>query len=333
MNYILVNGYTATGSSAVIDLLQEYDNTYVPPHEFRLLCDPFGIIDLDREINNSVDCLNDDIAIRNFQWFTNKYFKTSRRFGTIGLNYEKDYTKNIRIATEHYIEKMTKMTYTGYWWFLSLNQTVFQQLLFKLLRKLRIYDFRKHCKMRLVTVNESEFLKITQEYLDEIFEPLVSKNDFIILDQAIPANYPGYGERYFSSAKVINVERDPRDVYMNIMTEEKRTGAIVGHVGLDISKTHNVQLFIEWYKKYRRKGMPGDCLNIYFEDLILNYEVTKEKILDYLGISEKSHSKPREFLRVEKSIKNIEQWKNYPHQEEIKEIEKALPEYLYKRAL
>ena len=75
--YILVNGYTATGSSAVVDLLQEFNHMYIPPHEFRLLCDPFGIIDLDREINNSVDCLNDDIAIRNFQWLTKKYFKTA----------------------------------------------------------------------------------------------------------------------------------------------------------------------------------------------------------------------------------------------------------------
>ena len=103
MKYILVNGYTATGSSAVVDLLQEFNHMYVPPHEFRLLCDPFGIIDLDREINNSVDCLNDDISIRSFQWLTKKYFKTAKRFGTIGLNYEKDFTKNIRVVTDEYI--------------------------------------------------------------------------------------------------------------------------------------------------------------------------------------------------------------------------------------
>ncbi len=328
--YILVNGYTATGSSAVVDLLQEFNHMYIPPHEFRLLCDPFGIIDLDREINNSVDCLNDDIAIRNFQWLTKKYFKTAKRFGTIGLNYEKDFTKNIRIVTDEYINKLTNTIYDGYWWFLSLNQSFVTQITYKILKKLGIYDFRKHCKMRLVTVSEEEFLRITHEYLDSIFNPLIQKDDIVVLDQAIPANAPGYSRRYFSNAKVINVDRDARDVYIHLLQQEKRSGALIGHPGYDLSKTHNVQLFIDWFKKYRIPGLPGVSLNIYFEDLILNYDKTSKLIYDYLGLSESDHITPKKILQVEKSAKNIGQWKNYPNQEEIRKIEEALPEFLYK---
>ena len=42
------------------------------------------------------------------------------------------------------------------------------------------------------------------------------------------------------------------------------------------------------------------------------------------------HITPKKFLQVEKSAKNIGQWKNYPNQDEIRKIEEALPEFLYK---
>ena len=79
------------------------------------------MIDLDREINYSVDSLNDDTAIRNFLWFTNKYFKRGDGFRSLGLDYEKLYTKNIRTATEKYVKKLVKYDYRGYWWYLDMN--------------------------------------------------------------------------------------------------------------------------------------------------------------------------------------------------------------------
>ncbi len=64
--YILIAGYGWSGSSAVVDLLNEIDGFYEPHVEFRLLKDPYGLIDLRHALVEHWDILNSDIAIRDF---------------------------------------------------------------------------------------------------------------------------------------------------------------------------------------------------------------------------------------------------------------------------
>ena len=328
--YVLVNGYTSTGSSAVLNLLDEYKNVFVPDKEFRIIKDPFGIMDLEHALYDSTDLLNEDIAIRCFLWFAKKYSKSGKGFRTVGLNYKKEFGKDFYEKCIQYIGNLIDYEYRGYWWYLSLNKPYLRQIINKILFKLKIYDTRKHSKMSLVTKTRESFYTITKDFIDSIFSDIKGDANIIALDQAIPATHPGFAKLYFSNAKVINVERDPRDVYIDLITEEKRNGDIVGHVGFDVASTHNVQLYIDWFKKCRRKGLDGECLNIRFEDLILNYTDTKQKIFDYIGLDAEKNFVGVHILKPEVSRKNIGYWKNYEFQNEIREIEKALPEYLYK---
>ena len=331
--YILVNGYTSTGSSAVIDLLKEYEHVYAPDKEFRLIKDPHGIYDLDKVLNNSVDLLNDDIATREFLWMAHKYALVHSKIGPECLSYNVDFGVHFEKLAIEYIQTLMDYEYKGYWWYLNLNKSALQCFIQRVLRKTKIYDFRKHSKMRLFLKDESEFLKITRKYLNNIF---VSMNlpdniELIVLDQPIPPIHPELSKRYFDNSCVINVERDARSVYLDLITEEKRNGDIVGHVGFDVAETHNVELFVQWFKKCRQKGEPGDSLNIYFEDIVLHYDETKKQIEDFVGVSASEHIAPRMYLKPEISAKNTQRWKSYEHQEEIRYIEKALPEYLYRK--
>lgn len=329
IEYVLVNGYTSTGSSAVLNLFEEYKSIFVPGKEFRLIKDPFGVIDLEHALYNSTDLLNEDVAIRCFLWFVKKYYKRGGNFRSFGLDYKKEFGVNFYNLCENYIKEIADYTYLGHWWYISLNMPYLEQILFKILKKSHVYDYRKHSKMTMVIKSNDEFLNITRKLINNIFNDIRGDSRIVALDQAIPATHPGLAKKYFNNAKVINVERDARDVYIDLITEEKRNGDIVGHVGFDIATTHNVKLFIDWFKKCRRSGLAGESLNIYFEDLILNYEETKKRIFDYIDFDAYDSYAGERILRPEISRKNIGWWKKYKFQNEIKEIEANLPDYLY----
>lgn len=329
--YVLVNGYTSTGSSAAIDLLKEYMTIYAPDKEFRIIKDPHGVYDLDRTLSKSTDLLNDDIAVREFLWMIHKYALVHKKTGPECLSYNIDFGESFEKISQEYIKSLMDYEYMGYWWYLNFDKPAVTCFVQRVLRKLGLYDFRKHSKMGLFLKSEEEFLEITKAYINRIFITMELPNaiDTVVLDQAIPATYSGMAERYFDDYRVINVERDPRAVYVDLITEEKRNGDIVGHVGFDVASTHNVELFIKWFKKCRQKGIPGKALNIYFEDIILNYEETKEKIERYVGLERTGHTTPFRYLKPEVSKKNVRLWESYEYQDEIKIIESVLGEYLY----
>lgn len=336
-DYIIVNGYTSTGSSAAIDLLKECRGTFTPDVEFRFIKDPHGIMDLDRALNEPTDLLNQDIAIRDFRKFMVQYTRDGGKFHPYGLSYCKFFGKNVLPLTDEYIKSLTTHQYTGYWWYLESYKPYPLYLIHKLLKKSRIYDVRKHSSMRMYGKSDEEFVQSTRKYINDIFVSLTEERGVnpnkIILDQAVPPTWPGYAERCFSSAKVIVVERDPRDVYIDLITEEKIYGDIVGHVGFDVAQTHNVPLFVDWYSGYRHlavnNGDPKNYMKIWFEDLILNYDETVKSILNFVGMTEEDHVDKGKYLKIERSSKNVGLWHTYEYPEEIRVIEQSLSDYLY----
>ena len=215
MEYIFVNGYGCTGSSAVVDFLKEFENVAVPAaeKEFRLVKDPYGIIDLDRALNNPIDPLNEDIAIKKFIWMTDKYIRQPGRLTDVRCGYINDFGENIREQTEKYIQALIGMKYEGYWWYMDMEKSAFGMFCKKFLRKIKIKDFETYEDMFLYLLTEDEFVIETRKYLANIFAPFVlSSKSHIVLDNAIPATHPSYAERYFGDFRMINVERDPRDV-------------------------------------------------------------------------------------------------------------------------
>ncbi len=322
--YILINGYGWSGSSALIDFMREFDGFFVPHKEFRLIKDPHGVRDLDSAITQSTDQLNEDRTIREFIHFIEVYSRKVGGLRPLGLAYNNDFGEHFSQISMDYIEALTDYIYSGYWWYLDYDMSRVKYLVFKTLKRLKIYNHQEHTKMRLTVKTEEEFLQLTKKYLNDIFSDCLKEKEYhtVVLDQAIPANRSSWGARYFNNAKVIVVDRDPRDVYIDLIKEKSL-------VGYDVAVRHDVQLFIDWFKKVRRPDSnPADYKRIQFEDLILNYERVISEVMEYCDIDPILHSHKGERLKPEVSAKNIGMWKQYDYPDEIREIEKQLKEYL-----
>lgn len=335
LNYIIVNGYVSTGSSAVIDLIKEYGDVFVQGNEFRLFKDPHGLIDLDRNLNHPYDILNSDVAIRDYIEFIDRYCSEGGFFSSLKMNMNNIFNTDIKSLSLQYISHLVNSKYKGHWWYLDFNKSFLRYRIDRLLRRFKIRDWRKNSVMYFYYRNEKEFISITKNYISDLFSEILKNNSSscskVLLDQAIPPNLCSFAERYFDSYKIINVERDPRDVYVDLITEEKRNGDIVGHVGFDIAKTHNVDLFISWFKaqRFNKSQKSSKILEIHFEDLLLNFDVVSKIIVDFLELDESQHIKKGEFLNLDISRKNIGIWRQYDYVDEIIKIEKELKPYLY----
>ena len=322
--YILINGFGWSGSSALIDFMREFECTFVPHKEFRLIKDPHGVRDLDLSITQSTDQLNEDRAINEFIHFVKIYSRKNGGFRPLGLGYNDDFGENFYSISKKYIESLTDYVYSGYWWYLDYDMSYAKYIALKTFNRLRLYDYKEHRKMRLTIKEEEDFLKITKEYINAIFEDCLKGKQYhtVVLDQAIPANRASWAKRYFDNAKVIVVDRDPRDVYIDLIKEKSL-------VGYDVAVHHDVQLFIDWFKKVRRPDpVFADYKRIQFEELILNYNQTIEEVYDYCEIDPVLHIHKGDKLKPEVSSKNIGMWKCYQYPEEIKKIEDQLKEYI-----
>ena len=143
-----------------------------------------------------------------------------------------------------------------------------------------------------------------------------------MFDQLVPPSNIKRYIRYMSNLKVIIVDRDPRDTYINFAK----------------AKDHVLPKEAEKYcKQYKdvRETLPNEIENkevlyIKFEDLVYNYEDTTKKIINFLGLSEKNHTKKRKIFIPEISKRNTKQWLTRPEfNDKIEYIESNLKEYLY----
>lgn len=329
-NYILVNGYFATGASAVVDYLKEFEGVFTSDCEFRILKDPHGVIDLDNILNGNNDVLNEDMAMREFLLFAKKYIKKGGKFRPFGLGYENYYGKNFYKITENYINSLTDSKYRGHWWYIDILDAYPKFILHKILRKFKIYDDRRKSFMYFRNKDELDFLEKTRNYINQIFDDLFSnekKNDYIVLEQAVAANQPGLAQRYFPGSKVIVVDRDPRSVYYESNT---RLSSTLGQMGQYVNNTKNYSLFVDYYKKCRQESKyKGDCFRIQFENFVLDRNDIRKKLLEYVGITEDKHIRKEEFFKPNVSIKNIDVWKHYDYDDAYRFLEKELTDYLY----
>jgi len=242
------------------------------------------------------------------------------------LSYKQEFGVNIEKISLDYVEALTDYKYSGYWWYLEYDASDLRFLLNKILRRANIYNNQKHTKMRLTIKDEKEFIDITRQYIDRIFKDYVDNKvtSHIVLDQAIPANHPYWGSRYFDNCRILVVDRDPRDVYIDLINEKSL-------VGYDVAVNHDVNLFINWFKKVRKQDIKqADYKRIQFEKLILDYDNTVREIYEYCNIDPSAHINKKKNLIPERSAKNIGMWKNYKYQNEISLIEKELSEYIVK---
>ncbi len=326
MQHICVVGYNWSGSSAVVDLLKEFKENWDPEAEFFMLTQPHGVMDLENVLFERWDPHNVDIAIHDFMDFAENINRNQGKFQR-GINYENHFKGKFLEATRSFINDITDYTFEGYWWIYDFRKPYIKWLVEKISNK--FVPKEKLETMYYSRPSREEFYEAVKKYMNRLVKTISEDKNChnIILDQAVQPQHPGKAFDYFDNAKVIVVDRDPRDIYCDLVELKKL-------IGKDISVTHDTSKFVKWHKDYRSFGKIKNDRIMYlqFEDLIKDYDKTVKKIIDFVSDGKGlTWEKPGMYFKPQISARNVGKFKDFPYLEEIKNLERELGEFLYNK--
>ena len=327
MKIVTSVGFTCSGSSAINNLLREYDNfcELTPNNECRFLQDPDGISDLEYNLFENRHRLNSEYAIKRYLKYTEKYDVR---------NFKQIFGKRWHQYNTEFINSIIVLSYNSYWHADLRDLTLFQKFKYYYFRAIRILfskilrisrennkNYFPNKKMFLPIKDKNEFLNKVNIFTNKLFELLNKENkEFGVVDQLVPPRNIKRYMRYVKDLYVIVVDRDPRDVYIEAMLKDDR------------AFPKDVKQFCKIYRDNRdgKKENNKYILYLKFEDLILKYEETVDLINNFLNIKESHHLSKGKYFSVLESKKNIRLWKKYSKfSSEIKYIENNLKEFLY----
>lgn len=333
MRIITSASYFGTGASAVVDYVAEFSTVNsMGKYEYRFIQDPDGIADLEYNIVENNHRHNTSHAIK-------RYLKMVNHFNNFGYGGGyKDIKKEFRAATERYIEAITDLKAKSWWHRDRVDKgTVFAlgDRMYSFIMRLTHGGLKTEKKYSILrkteygyysAIDENEFLSATKRYIDE-FASAGNKGNkpFVMIEQMVqPTNVNRY-VRYFNDVKVVVIERDPRDVYLNEKTKYQ----------WGVIPTASVEEYVKWFKITRKYSHPQfedreHVLRLQFEDMIFKYEDTSRILRDFIGLNEKDHVNKFAKFNPAKSEANTNlKHKIRGYEKEIEYIENNLREYLY----
>lgn len=333
MKIITVCSYYGTGSSAVTDFIGEFSNVKsLGDFEFRFAHDPDGLSELEYNLVENFNRHNSGHALKRYRRFVDYY---SSHF--MAPRYEAFFHGKWKELSYEYIETLTDFSYPGIWQFDYYDKGAWWEFWHKLpnriIHKLHIED--KDSELGLIHrektlashPSEEKFISCTQDYTEKLFAVAnTEKAPFLLVDQILPSSNINRHMRYFKNVQAFVVDRDPRDLYL-----------LAKYVWKSKIVPTDIDLFCKWYRYARctRNQENWDSEKIcfiQFEDLIYNYEITTQKIMDFVGLTSTEHKSPKTRFIPEKSIKNTRLWVQNPlYKSEADLITKELPEYVYER--
>ncbi|MGM0567666.1 MAG: sulfotransferase [Elusimicrobiota bacterium] len=317
-----VCGFFYSGSSAVVDLLKEFDGYYSFDEEFRLLTGPNGILEMENKIKDpklsSKQAVEDflQMALRQSKITFLTQIKSILKSLSSYLSYIG--AKNIVHIIPRYYMRLTGQQ------FFSLKERGYAKKLGRNFRKIT-FSYVRQLKER-----QNEFVKITRNYLSKVLQLIDYSTSItvntVIFDQAIPPYYPqlSKGHNYFENIKTIIVDREPGDQYVE---GKEIFPNIAIREGLEFE--NKLEAFIKWRqyvqeKTFAEKDAPDKILRIRFEDLIDKYEKTLKQILNFLNENEEIHKNKKKYFNPKASKKNIGLYKRYNNPGAIQKIEEIL---------
>lgn len=335
-----ITGFGWSGSGAVHDLLREYEDVcfaaYDYDWEFTLLWTVDGIFDLENKLcYKHSRFVDSNAAIKRFIRLTEALSKEPI------LHYNTIYRGEFAKLCKAYINDLIQLSFEGN----TVHETIYKtkkdsiicsynKFVKKLLRNRLVSNILKRDLSALFLIknkqtiylsyNPDNFIDRTHQFMELLLSYVrMDSSKPLITDQLFPPDNPSLYFKYIKEpSKCIIVRRDPRDTYL--LTKETY------HNGIPIP-VNNVEDFILYYRKTiedTRLVNNNSILNICFEDLVYNYDETKAKIEEFIGISHHSH--PKKHFNPAISVNNTQLYKKYKgHEEDIKKIEEALSSSLY----
>ena len=324
---IFVAGLGSTGSSALVDLLKEVKSFFVLDNEFRLFVDPGGLVNLRDSLVDNWSIFQSDIAIKNFKAMI-KSLSSKWRSPNSHIDHTKFLDGQFNSLSDDYINSLINIKYNGLWygidniWLRQINKIPF------------IFNSRLFTKKMYVgkKISLEEFNSITSNYVNSMVQYCLDKNNkkHFCFNENLSCMFSKKILDMVPNAKIINVIRDPKDVYADSLR--------VKWLAIPKDKSKYIKWQLSVYNGWMqaeddiRKWDPYSekVKVIKFEDLILDYDKTVHSVFNFLNINTKNHLLKNKFLNPLISKKNVGQWKNMISKEDA-EIFDFKFEHFYKR--
>lgn len=331
-NYLDLSGYSFSGKSAYNNLIAEFENfhTHAFDFEFDLLRTKDGILDLYITLIQNWSPIRSSEAIRNFKIVINAYGGNKSFYDKLtkhGRHYDyyfPDFTK----YSQKYIDDLIDATWKGQWPFAFEKSLISKIFLYKIIQKLGYKNIFEE-EVFLSSPSKDFFINRTKQYLEEILTSNISVGTkFIVMNNVFEPFNPNLSMQFFDNVKSIVIDRDPRDIYLSALAYDNKDGS----KGWKATIGKNVDDYIQRFKAYRMhvvENEDSNILRINFEDLVLNYEETLNKLFIFLEEDKSIHKYPKKYFNPEVSKKGVGMWKNVNGQlkKDIDKIYSELKEY------
>jgi hypothetical protein len=299
---VILAGFGGSGKTAVLDLLREVENIYVAEEELRIISDPDGLLSLKSALVDNWTPYQGDLAIKRYidlcAYLQNKYSKHYFKW-TNDVILGKSFSEN----TNEFINALAPEAYRGLWLRMRTFRTSLKRKLFKKTPLRTLYKKKIYITNPLAL---NEFMKLSCKYLESLTFSLQKEKTgkLIVYDEPYASMNLEHVINLFPEGKIIVVTRDPRAIYSEIYKKEK----------LDFIP-HEVAQFIEYQKSVmlrwnnQKETLPLDkVLDVKFEKLISEYQITINKIFSFLNILPSTHKWKNKYLDPHKSQKNVAKW-------------------------
>lgn len=330
INYLAVSGYGWSGSGAIVDLLREFDGFESLDFEFSMIWEPNGLIDLENALVKDWDFLRHDSAINNFINYCHILDRNGGKFSKWGGDVSNKLSIDFMKESNIFIDALTDIKYSGYTRLHDYNLSALSLFIKKIKRKLRIDN--SSANMYLARPTEEVFLFEVKNYFNRLFQEYIHKHSIqtLILDQSISIANISKSVRYFDKIKCIVVDRDPRDIYVDLVNHK----ALIGKECINGSR-ESTKKYIKWHRALRQNNKELEqmennktILNLKFEDVILRPELCINRLNNFLNLKMTKNNTVN-YFNPNISKKNIGLWKTYKYQKEIDFIYEELKKYCY----
>lgn len=340
---IAVTGYVGTGSSAMIDLLREYEGVKIVPeqrksYEHEVFYRSGGLFDLCAILGQGTSPVCSDKVINRFiETMTNLYCYDYVWYGgyknLVGNNYLKmvnEFVDSISYRFEG--SNSTHHLRTRF----SLKKAILQfasHLAYKKQYMKYGVGYVRDDKPSYVSIPTSDELyaackKLTNSYFD-LF--LSEKHESKVFDHLIwPQQVNNYMKCFEdNNFRVIIMKRDPRDVFL--LNKYVWYYSPVGiRTAVPALRTDVCDFIKDWQRTIQPDFKKSNVLQVQFEDLVYHYDETVTRVEKFLDLTPKQHLGKHKYFDPQKSIENTQvfnskdEWKT-----ETRRIESSLASDLY----
>ena len=311
---LIVSGFIKTGSSALIDLLRDQPGHHALLPEFTIFHGPGGINELAHSCAGEV---RDTVAA---------IAKCKKRLLNAGRDLTPTYRLGARLrrllTAKRIPGHQRRAAYDRH--FTGAYLPTMQQYFAELQRDLPLAERGEERLSRLRSVTSEHFLALAKAVLPP-------EDRLLILNQMIkPTSDTLLGLSLLSDARLIVVDRDPRDQYVDLERRGRLQSTIARFCAPSGDWVHD---FIQWYER-RRFDFYGNgnanhprVLIVRFEEFASRPSATLDRVFEWLGVERPPEYALGPSFRSAEAASIVNMWQRHGEPHAMARIHRELKGY------